>query len=350
MNRSAGSSRATFSKDMAFDSSSAGWTPPGAPPARSVAGLIADGTLDAELAALLWLLIEGHVPLVIGAGPRLTGKTTLLHALLDFLPPDIGTREIRGRAEDFDWLPDPLALGWPGADVADLAGGLRASDILISRPQSADAPASTSPAQSVADRPVATPDRPVAPPERTYLLCAELSDHTPFYTWGLRARVLVRALQLGYGLGATIHAESLEDVFDQLMPPPVALTEDEIRRLGVVLILRRLPSGERRVVAAHYFRPVERDGEGHLQRRPPIVLATWNPTRDEFDHFGWGATPELALRVGRSQAEFERELTLRAAFLREVVSAGRASLPAFRAALATYRGGGSAHTHTHPPS
>lgn len=347
MNRSAGSSRATFSKDMAFDSSSAGWSPPGAPPARSVAGLIADGTLDAELAALLWLLIEGHVPLVIGAGPRLTGKTTLLHALLDFLPPDIGTREILGRAEAFDWLPDPLALGWPGEDVADLVGRLRASDTLISRPQSADAPASASPAQSPAQ---SAADRPVAPPERTYLLCAELSDHTPFYTWGLRARVLVRALQLGYGLGATIHAESLGDVFDQLMPPPVALTEDEIRRLGVVLILRRLPSGERRVVAAHYFRPVERDGEGHLQRRPPIVLATWDPARDEFDHFGWGAAPELALRVGRSQAEFERELTLRAAFLREVVSAGRTSLPAFRAALATYRGGGSAHTHTHPPS
>ena len=54
------------------------------------------------------------------------------------------------------------------------------------------------------------------------------------------------------------------------------------------------------------------------------------------------------LRVGRSQAEFERELSLRAAFLREVVDAGRTSVPAFRAALATYRGGGSAHTHSHP--
>jgi len=321
------------------------WTPPGAPPARSVAGLIADGTLDAELAAIVWLLVEGRVPLVVGAGPRLTGKTTLLHALLDFLPPDIGTREILGRAEDFSWLPDPLELGWPGEDVADLVGRLEGPEPVIVRPVSADARASS--AASAVSGTTAS-DAAIAPPEQTYLLCAELSNHTPFYVWGLRARVLIRSIQLGYGLGATIHAESLSDVFDQLISPPVSLSEDEIRRIGVVLILRRLPSGQRRVVAAHYLRPVERDGEGHLQRRPPVVLATWDPARDEFDHFGWGAAPELALRVGRSQAEFERELTLRAAFLREVVAAGRTSLPAFRAALATYRGGGSAHTHTHP--
>src|SRR5206468_3519598 len=144
--------------------------------------------------------------------------------------------------------------------------------------------------------------------------------------------------------------DSLEDVFDLLMPPPVSLSEDEIRRLGVVLVLRRLPNEVRRVVAAHYLRPMERDGEGHLQRRPPVVLATWDASRDEFDHFGWGAAPELAMRVGRSQAEFERELTLRAAFLREVVADGRTSVPAFRAALATYRGGGSAHTHPVQPN
>jgi hypothetical protein len=300
------------------------------------------------------LLVEGRVPLVVGAGPRLVGKTTLLSALLDFLPPDIGTRQIRGRAEDFSWLPDPLELGWPGDDVADLVGRLGGFDAAEGRPGSAKGgPAGSAGATAMS----------VAPPDKTYLVCAELSNHTPWYAWGLRARVLIRALQLGYGLGATIHIDSLEDLFDELMAPPVSLSEDEIRRLGVVLIARRLRVTDsasasipgvdeegtiRRVVAAHYLRPVERDGEGHLQRRPPVVLATWDPARDDFDHFGWGAAPELALRVGRTQAEFERELSLRAAFLREVVDAGRTAVPAFRAALATYRGGGSAHTHTHP--
>ena len=308
-------------------------------PSRSAAQLIADGTLDPELAATVWLLVEGHVPLVVAAGPRLTGKTTLLHALLDFLPPDIGTREIAGRAEDFSWLPDPLALGWPGDDVADLVGRLG---------DTGDVAGATPVRRSAMPGGHPRPDRAIAPPERTYLICAELSNHAPWYAWGLRARVLVRALQLGYALGATLHAESLPELFGLLMVPPVELSEDEIRRMGVVLILRRLPSDQRRVVAAHYLRPVERDAEGHLQRRPPVVLATWDQGSDAFDHFAWGAGSELALRVGRSPAEFEREHALRAAFLREVVSASRTALPAFRAALATYRGGGSAHTHTHP--
>ena len=212
----------------------AGWTPPGAPPSRSVAQLIADGTLDPDLAATVWLLVEGLVPLVVGAGPRLTGKTTLLHALLDFLPPDIGTREIRGRAEDFSWLPDALALGWPGEDVADLVGRLRG------------------PGESPAPGTSAVRESGIAPPEQTYLLCPELSNHTPFYTWGLRARVLIRALQLGYGLGATIHAQSLEDLFDLLMPPPVSLTEARIT--GSVLgklgsHCWRIPPGRRRFLS-----------------------------------------------------------------------------------------------------
>ncbi|MEZ4598033.1 MAG: hypothetical protein R3C32_15195 [Chloroflexota bacterium] len=60
-----------------------------------------------------------------------------------------------------------------------------------------------------------------------------------------------------------------------------------------------------RVTAAHYLRPIERDVGGHIQRRPPAVLATWDPTADAFDHFAWGVTGELADRVDRSQASEE---------------------------------------------
>lgn len=77
-----------------------------------MAQFIRDGTLDAELAALLWLLVEGRVPLVVAAGPSGTGKSTLLHALLAFLPRGTVTREVAGYAEDFAWLPEASALGW----------------------------------------------------------------------------------------------------------------------------------------------------------------------------------------------------------------------------------------------
>ena len=59
------------------------------PTSRSIVELLRAGTLDAELAAMLWVLIEGRVPVIVAAQDRLVGKSTLLGALLDFLPPGI---------------------------------------------------------------------------------------------------------------------------------------------------------------------------------------------------------------------------------------------------------------------
>ena len=89
---------------------------------------------------------------------------------------------------------------------------------------------------------------------------------------------------------------------------PYALTEDAIRSVGVVLVLAELPDGRRRVRAAHYVRPLEQDPEGHVQRRPPALLAAWDAERDRLDDYAWGITTELAGRVGREPVAFERAL------------------------------------------
>ncbi len=82
------------------------------PEPRSVVELIRAGTLDAQLAATLWLLIEARVPIVVAAEGHGAGKSTLLGALLDFLPPGIRTVELSGADETFDWLPQAAELGW----------------------------------------------------------------------------------------------------------------------------------------------------------------------------------------------------------------------------------------------
>ena len=74
------------------------------------------------------------------------------------------------------------------------------------------------------------------------------------------------------------------------------------------------------MLAAHYLRPTERDPQGHIQRRPPAVLATWVAETDTFDHFAWGMTPELADLVDRTQASFEELQSSRAAALRGLVA------------------------------
>jgi hypothetical protein len=166
-----------------------------APP--GVSRLVAAGTLDAELGALLWILVEGGVPLLV-CGP----------------------------ADD--------------TDLAVIAAALSES----------------------------------APPR-------ELADQTR------------RA-------ATTLRATSLKDAFDILGAEPFNLGDDDIRSLGVVIVIR-----DGRAAAVHYVRPVERDKEGHLQRRPPAVLATWDGDAGRFEHFAWAMTPELGARVGRTQADFE---------------------------------------------
>jgi len=273
------------------------------PTPRSIAELIRAGTLDAELAATLWLLIEGRVSLIVAARAGGAGKTTLLTALLDFLPPGLRIVELEGASETFDWLPQAAELGW------HRTGNLP-------RPDAGKAPVR---------------------PDDTVLLVPELSDHLPSYTWGAEARLAIRAASIGYDLVATIHADELEEVFDELRRPPVGADDDELSRLGVVLILRRVDHGLRRVVAAHYIRPTARDEHGHVQRLGPAVLATWDPNQDRFEHFGWGVTPELAMRVGRKAGDFELEVDRRRDILAGLAEAGTVDVDAVRAAIGGYR-------------
>ncbi len=116
--------------------------------------------------------------------------------------------------------------------------------------------------------------------------------------------------------------------------PPIALTDDEASRLGVVLILRRRPSDDaRRIAAAHYVRPISRDEHGHVQRLGPAVLATWDVASDRFEHFGWGITPELARRVGRRAGDFELEVERRRGVLTALVDAGVVDVDPVRLAI-----------------
>ncbi len=275
-----------------------------APPRRSIVELIGGGVLDAELAGLAWLLVEARQPLIVAGLAQGAGKTTLFDALLDFLPPTIRRVDLAGVEEDFAWLPEAPALGWP----AD--------------------PSAIGPADAL----------PVTPAS-AYLVAAELSAHLPLYTWGPAARTLVRAASLGYGIGATIHADRLEDVHEALRT--VGLTEDELSYLGLVVVIRaeRGPDGHvrRRVVAAHYERPVGRDEHGHVQRLPPAVVAARDERNDRLEHFAWGIMPELAIRLGRKAGDLERDQAERAAVLRGLATAGVVDVESVRAAITDRR-------------
>lgn len=285
-----------------------------APPRRSIVELISTGVLDADLAALAWILVEARIPLIVGGLQRGAGKTTLLEALLDFLPATARRIELAGPAEDFTWLPEADALGWTRTASA------RSEAIPVS-------------------------------PSSTFLVARELSEHLPIYTWGRAARTLVRAASIGYGIGATLHADRLEDVHDVLRARPVGLTDDELSYLGLILIIRaeRGPDGHarRRVVAAHYARPVGRDEHGHTQRLPPAILAHRAFADDRLDHFEWGLMPELAIRLDRKAGDLERDQRERSAILGRLVGDGALDLETLQTTVAAYRSTTRPDAHVH---
>jgi hypothetical protein len=271
----------------------------------TVLDLLANGVLDAELAAVVWLLVDSRVPLIVagsgrsdrnsvsggpggGAGPRpgpLNRRATLA-AMLDLIPPL--ARQI------------PVDAGGGGLD----------------RLTSADA-------------------------ATTWLVGPDVG---PEPAYGLR--LAFRALSRGAVLAASVEADSLEDVRARLGAPDVRLSEDELTFLGVVLVLRVVPLPSHpaspagpasRVVAAHYVRPVARDPAGHLQRLPPAVLATWDARTDTFEHFAWGLAAEIAGRSGLRPGDVDGEVERRRSYLVGLLAGGVSGSNQLRRALEGYR-------------
>ena len=240
------------------------------------------GLIDAELAALLVLLVGSRVPVVV-AGPPGASRDELVDALVALIPADATVVELAGAAEEFEWLPEAVELGWQRERGVLPAIGLDAA--------------------------------PRASASTTIMLTRHLAGVGPNAPSGARARMVVRALAMGYGLVAGMTADGLDGVFARLGDPAVGTDEDERSRLGLVLALGE-PAVGTRLLAAHYVRPLARDVHGHLQRLPPAVLATWSPDRDRWDHFAWGVVPELASRTGRRPIELERDQARIAAALR----------------------------------
>ena len=244
----------------------------------AMGGLVRDGRLDAELAGLLWLLAEVRTPIVV-VGRDVEARDDVLDALGGLLPDTARRAEVRPD-DDFDWLREAVELGWRRERVGERAvrpDALSSSDgVLVVRG----------------------------------LGGVDATDGADGVD-GARARIVVRALVLGYGLLATMQGEGLDEALDRLADPAIGTDDDERSRLGTVLVLGDA-DGRQRVTAAHYVRPVAVDPHGHVQRLPPAVLATWNPARRAWDHFAWGVLAELGDRTGRAPLAFEQEQARRA--------------------------------------
>ena len=223
------------------------------PPVPLLSDLVLGGVLDAELAALAWLLLEDGVPVLV-AGPGGRGADVLVEALVAALPAERHPEA-------------PAATGVPR--LVRVPGSLG----------------------------VSTPPGPL----RTAL--SRTSGRSGLVA-GLDAADLADVL-------AVLRAQGLGDDEISFLGVVLVLADrigaDTNPAAGELRV---------RVVAAHYLRPVARDAGGHVQRLGPAVLAAWDDRRAGFDHFAWGIYPELAARTGRRAGDLELEHRERTARLR----------------------------------
>jgi energy-coupling factor transporter ATP-binding protein EcfA2 len=164
------------------------WWGPGwaAPAERGIDELLRDETLDSWTAANLWAALARQRSLAVISGPSGVGKTTLLTALLDFLPPR--TRRIypRGCFETFAFLSDPA---FPAGETA--------------------------------------------------LLINEISPHLPVYLWGPAVARTLESKNLGYTVLATAHADTVQEFFGVLTGSPLRLPASLVAVFEFVVVMER---------------------------------------------------------------------------------------------------------------
>ena len=197
----------------------------------SIVDLIRAGTISLEMSAYAMRAMQRGASLLTGARPGGAGKTTLVAALLGFLPPDVPIITV-----------DQSSV---------ITGGL-------ARPSNEPA---------------------------CYLAHEIGSGHWYGYLWG---RDVARFLSLIEGerrVASCLHADTLEELTDIVCSPPLEATRESLGRVSLVLFMHvsRTPGGYRRRVSTFW----ESDGQGGHR-----LLYQWEPRSDTFERMSPPGDPD----------------------------------------------------------
>ena len=204
-------------------------------------------TLDAKVAAFLWLAIEYGRSILISGGVA-SGKTSLLNALSLFIKPELKIVSIEDTAELLlphpHWVPGVARLA-----IAELEGKKLGEVDLFDLLR-----------ESLRQRP-------------DYLIVGEVR--------GKEAYVLFQQIATGHASMATIHADSVDRLVDRLTTPPISLPANLIEALDMIIFIVRIKYGQtyvRRVNNIYEVLGFDRD-KGY-----PIVneVFRWDAPTDTF--------------------------------------------------------------------
>jgi hypothetical protein len=208
----------------------------------TIADLILNGTMSAEIAAVLWAAVDEQVSFLTVAVPRFAGKSTTSRAILALRPPAVPVHSVAGEAAALE----RLRLG----------------------------------------------------PGRGYLVVNEFSRApVPGYIWGAPVRRVFDLLPAGYALQACLHAPGPEAAIREVTEGN-GVSDELASAIKLVLYLERFGADEatfwRRLVEVYEVHRIE---GGRAVGNP---LFKWLPAEDRFEQFARPA------QFGRDAAELQQ--------------------------------------------
>lgn len=233
----------------------------------TITDLILNNTTDLQIISLLWLAVEYEMNIIISGGTG-SGKTSILNALMFFIPPNHriisieDTRELR--LPDFlHWVPlttrEPNPEGKGEVDMlALLVNSLRMR-----------------------------PDR---------IIVGEIRKER-------QAEVLFEAMHTGHSVYSTVHADTAEQTFKRLTNPPINIPETLLEALDLIVVMYRdRRTGRRRVYQIAEFAPSAKE--------KVRILFRWNAAKDTFERKEkrFGFLEKLKMHTGMSDVEIKKNL------------------------------------------
>ncbi|MBD3387389.1 MAG: hypothetical protein GF416_00360 [Candidatus Altiarchaeales archaeon] len=226
-------------------------------------------TLNSEVAAFLWLAVEYELSIIVGGGTA-SGKTSMLNAIMPFMPSNHrilsieDTRELN-LPEYLHWIPMTTRPPNPEGE-----GGITMLDLMQN---------------SLRMR----PDR---------IIVGEVRAKR-------ETEVMFEAMHTGHSVYSTFHAERAQEVVDRIISPPMNIPGTVMKSLHLIVIqYRNRRTGERRTLEICEITKDESD-------TPTLnTLYKWDPRSDTINRMypSLRVKEELALFTGMNDKDVEENL------------------------------------------
>jgi flagellar protein FlaI len=236
----------------------------------SIVDLIKNSTLNREIAAFIWLMIQSEMSIIFSGGTA-SGKTTLLNACMSFIPANHRIVSIEETRE----ILLPEFLHWEPLHTREKnpegKGEITMLDLLIN---------------SLRMR----PDR---------IVVGEIRRKA-------EAETLFEAIHTGHSVYATVHADTADQTLRRLSNPPIDLPETMLETLPIVVVVfRHRRKRIRRVLEVAEVIP-KKSGE-HISAND---MWKWDIRTDSFlENRKWKRMKDdIKLHTGMTDAEIRRDM------------------------------------------